>query len=87
MIRLVNVSEDDYDAYIGDEKVGELRIRNGYFDAKYKGTIEYCRYIHGSTVFMEHEREEELEAACIALLKAHYKGDVGLHYVIDNRGK
>jgi len=68
-----NACPEQYDAFIGDERVGYLRLRHGYFSVS-------CPYHFGEVVFSsescegdgefsEHEREGFLSLAKEAIAK------------------
>lgn len=56
---------EQYDAYLGDEKVGYLRLRHGYFSVEvpYGGEIIYSANTKGDGLFEEEERAFHLEMA------------------------
>jgi hypothetical protein len=62
---------EQYDAYLGDEKVGYLRLRHGYFTVTCPwvgGKLVYEAQPRGDGLFEYEERDRYLEAACAAIL-------------------
>ena len=62
---------EQYDAYLGDDKIGYLRLRHGYFRAEYLGTIVYEAHPNGDGCFEYDERGKYLKKAKKAIWKAH----------------
>lgn len=62
---------EQYDAYMGDEMIGYLRLRNGHFTARYSGDIVYSAYTDGDGCFTEQERKIQLTKASNAIIKAY----------------
>lgn len=63
---------EQYDAYIGDEKVGYLRLRHGSFRVEYPysgGETIYRANPEGDGMFKQHERDYYLKCAVGAILK------------------
>lgn len=56
-----------YDVFLNEEKVGYLRLRNGYFRAEYEGEIVYEAEPDGDGLFDYEEREGYLNAAIAAI--------------------
>lgn len=57
---------EQYDAYVGDQQVGYLRLRHGYFRVDYLycgGELLYDTYTKGDGMFMDDEREYHLNKA------------------------
>ncbi len=67
---------EQYDAFLGDNLIGYLRLRNGYFRVEYPmcgGEIVYDAFPKGDGIFNSDEREFYLKEAASALKEVHYK--------------
>lgn len=65
---------EQYDAYIGGEILGYLRLRHGWFYAEYRDEVVYETRTKGDGAFYdEEERHKELGRALNAIKKEHYK--------------
>jgi hypothetical protein len=63
---------EQYDVYDGEEKIGYLRLRHGFFRAEYRGKVVYSSDTRGDGLFAdEEERERHLAAALAAISAAH----------------
>lgn len=70
---------EQYDAYIGGDKVGYFRLRHGKFYVEYPdvgGETVYKADTKGDGMFEEEERYQHLNAACKALFKRHMGTDI-----------
>lgn len=74
-ITLVQTCEafpEQYDAFIAGKQVGYLRLRGGYFCARYPdvdGEVIYEVEPDGSGFFLDYEREKYLEQAKQAIME------------------
>ena len=85
MLRLVKTClacPEQYDVYLGDEKIGYMRLRHGWFRAEYKEEVVYGTKTNGDGYFEDDERDYHLHKACAAILLAH-KGIGGTLYSIE----
>lgn len=64
---------EQYDVYFGDENVGYLRLRHGWFFAEHMDEIVFEGSPEGDGVFMEHERITYLRSAIEAIDTARLK--------------
>lgn len=62
---------EQYDVYDGDDLIGYMRLRHGYFRAEYRGKVVYETQPQGDGLFYEHERRHYLNTACLNILLAH----------------
>lgn len=65
---------EQYDAHVGDEYVGYLRLRHGWFTVTcpdFPGKDVYVARPDGDGVFMEDERSKYLSVAKIAICNFH----------------
>ncbi len=60
---------EQYDVYLGEDKVGYLRLRHGFFRAEWHGEVVYSSGTRGDGSFEERERSYFLNRACEAILK------------------
>ena len=74
---------EQYDAYLGDEKIGYLRLRHGHFRAEYRGEIVYEADTIGDGFFQKDEMHSHLNAACEAILAEHEGRKPGACYRIE----
>jgi len=61
---------EQYDAFVGEERVAYLRLRHGYFYAScpwVEGETVYESNTRGDGIFDSEEREKELKAAVAAI--------------------
>lgn len=81
-VRLVETGGPDpeqYDAFIGMDKIGYLRMRGGAFTVEYLTGIDYARSVvysanpDGNGYFFGYERSFFLNAAKAALIEAYVK--------------
>jgi plasmid stability protein len=66
LVRTCFACPEQYDAFIGDEKVGYLRLRHGNFTVEcpdVRGEMVYEASPWGDGIFDDDERAEQLEAA------------------------
>jgi hypothetical protein len=82
LLQTCSSSPEQYDAYLGDELVGYLRLRHGYFRAECHGKVVYDSYPKGDGIFEDDEREQELNNACKAILATLYAKEDGLLFEI-----
>lgn len=71
-----NCSPEQYDAYIGDELIGYLRLRWGSFTVQYlnpSGEYVYSANTIGDGMFDDSEREGHLAVAKLRLINKHYE--------------
>jgi hypothetical protein len=59
---------EQYDVFNGDDQVGYMRLRHGYFRAEYRGTVVYEANPNGDGCFREDERTYHLNRACLAIM-------------------
>lgn len=74
LVRTCIACPEQYDAFIGDERVGYLRLRHGYFSVDYPscgGETIYEAYPNGDGIFESEERDGFLEKAKEAISKRH----------------
>jgi hypothetical protein len=73
--------------YKGDDLVGYMRLRHGWFRAEHKGETVYEANPNGDGCFECDERERHLNLACAAIKKAmeEVEGDGDL-YTIETDG-
>lgn len=74
LVQTCGACPEQYDAFIGDEKVGYLRLRHGYFSVEYPhcgGSLVYEAYPNGDGLFEDHERKYHLTQACSNLRVNH----------------
>lgn len=62
---------EQYDAFIDGQKIGYLRLRNGYFRVDYLGATVYAAEPEGDGIFKSEERNFYLRAAAHALKLKH----------------
>lgn len=63
---------EEYDAFVGEELVGYLRLRHGYFTAEYKGETVYATETKGDGIFNENERQIHLNNAKTLIWLSHF---------------
>ena len=66
LVRTCFACPEQYDAFIGDEKAGYLRLRHGQFTVEcpdVRGEMVYEASPWGDGIFDDEERAEQLEAA------------------------
>lgn len=84
LIQTCGACPEQYDGYLGEEKIAFLRLRHGRFRAEYKNTVVYTASTNGDGCFDENERDLHLNAACKAILEAHNNGKCGEFYYIES---
>ena len=70
LVRTCYACPEQYDAFIGEEKVGYLRLRHGHFTVKCPdvwGEMVFEASPGGDGIFDDDERTEHLEAAQMAV--------------------
>ena len=67
LIQTCGACPEQYDVYRGDDKVGYLRLRHGYFRAECHGEVVYEAHVKGDGLFEEDEREQHLNLAVTAI--------------------
>jgi hypothetical protein len=82
LVQTCGACPEQYDAYLNNEKIGYLRLRNGSFRAEYKGQTVYHCHPNGDGMFEHDERDRHLNGACAAILKAHEECDSDLYEII-----
>lgn len=73
LVKTCGACPEQYDAYLGDNIVGYLRLRHGYFRVDfpwYGGNTIYEAYPDGDGCFKEHEQEFYLTEAKNAIKQA-----------------
>lgn len=72
LVQTCGACPEQYDAYLGDEIIGYLRLRHGYFYAQFTKTGEtvYEATPDGDGIFAYYERDQYLEEAKDALIRA-----------------
>ena len=76
LVQTCGACPEQYDAFIGDELVGYLRLRHGYFTVQYQspsGELVYSAEPQGDGSFEDREREGYLSIAKMKLVEKHYK--------------
>lgn len=76
LVQTCGACPEQYDAFIGDELVGYLRLRHGYFTVQYQspsGELVYSAEPQGDGLFEDNEREGYLSIAKMKLIDKHYK--------------
>ena len=71
---------EQYDVFLGETQIGDLRLRHGSFTAEYPdvgGELVYKSYTAGDGGFLDDEREHYLVHAVEALLQYKNKLDCG----------
>jgi hypothetical protein len=77
LVQTCTACPEQYDAFIGSELVGYLRLRHGFFTVQYPNVEGECVYEaqpKGDGAFYEEEREHFLTSAKEALVDAYEKG-------------
>lgn len=74
LVETCNACPEQYDVFLGSQKVGYLRLRHGHFSAEYTPTGEtvYSANPEGDGVFEPHERNRYLNDAVEAIDAAHH---------------
>lgn len=91
IVRLVLTCEEcpeQYDAFIGQDQVGYLRLRHGQFRVDYPdcgGETIYTAEPIGDGIFEDHERDRYLRFAVDAILRRHFDGPFEIPAVPDVR--
>ena len=70
LVQTCGACPEQYDVFEGDELVGYLRLRHGYFEARYggvEGPVVYVAATRGDGIFEPDEREYHLEKALSAI--------------------
>jgi hypothetical protein len=78
---------EQYDGYLGDEKVAYFRLRHGTFRVEYRGHTVFTGQPNGDGIFDTDERNYWLELGTRAVLEAHEKYNVNeenLSFEIEN---
>lgn len=75
LVQTCGACPEQYDAYQGDNQVGYLRLRGGYFYAECHGVRVYEADTIGDGIFKEYERTKHLNAACRAIEQALLQQD------------
>lgn len=73
LVKTCSACPEQYDAYIGTEKVGYLRLRHGYFSVSLygpEGPTIYEDHPNGDGAFTANERDYYLTKA-VAAISAH----------------
>ena len=78
LVQTCNACPEQYDVFEGEELIGYMRLRHGYFRAEYKDKIVYSANPRGDGIFEDDERETYLKAAKKAIRK-EYKRDLRKH--------
>lgn len=84
-LKLVQTSSacpEQYEVYLGENNIGYMRLRHGYFRAEYLGKIVFEGSPNGDGIFTEEERPHFLNKACREILTAHFQKDIELLYEI-----
>ena len=74
LVQTCGACPEQYDAFIGDELVGYLRLRHGYFYASYPGIDGdkvYDANTIGDGIFEWEERKTHLDRATLAIKTRH----------------
>lgn len=74
LVRTCGACPEQYDVFLGEEYIGYMRLRHGWFRAEYKGTIVYQARPDGDGCFECGERDGYLNEACLAIMGAHVWG-------------
>jgi hypothetical protein len=72
LVKTCGACPEQYEAFLGDEQVGYLRLRHGHFSVDCPdvgGKTVYSAYPDGDGTFRGHERTKYLNAACRAILE------------------
>lgn len=71
LVRTCDSCPEQYDAYLGDEKVGYLRLRHGHFRVECPdngGQLMYEAHPHGDGCFDADERDDHLRQAALSIM-------------------
>lgn len=74
LIRTCGACPEQYEVFLDGSLIGDLRLRHGYFSARYPdfmGDIVYGSNPKGDGVFYPEERDQYLQAAVAALKCTH----------------
>jgi len=84
LVKTCHECPEQYDVYLGAEKVGYMRLRHGYFCAECPyGEIVYESHdTIGDGIFDPNERDVFLTAACIQIWNKLSRGGNGELYEI-----
>lgn len=86
LVRTCDSCPEQYDAYLGDEKVGYLRLRHGHFRVECPdngGAWVYQAYPRGDGAFDEGERDYHLTQAAHSIrLWLSQRGETGALYEV-----
>ena len=74
VIQTCGACPEQYDVFDGENEIGYLRLRHGYFRADYRGHTVYEASPDGDGAFESDERDKYLKKAVKAIKKA-YKAD------------
>jgi hypothetical protein len=70
LVRTCESNPEQYDVFAGDEQIGYLRLRHGWFEARRPngdGNVVYEAAPDGDGCFMDYERDRYLNEALSAL--------------------
>lgn len=86
LVMTCSACPEQYDVYFGEDQIGYLRLRHGFFRAEYKGEMVFSGYPNGDGCFEGEERNKWLTRACIAILHEHEDTleSLSLYEVVDD---
>lgn len=88
LVRTCASCPEQYDAYLGEEKIAYLRLRHGFFRVECRGRTVYSTdAFEGDGSFAhDHERRKHLNTACREILAAlDGERDVGDLFTVEDR--